>query len=443
MVAVVDVQDPSRDIRDRVATASGIEEFPDKIWFHKLAAAVIDADRCVRCGTCVAACPSQSIDVATDGLPTLVRMCTGCSSCWDFCPLAGLRTERLARLWTESQGNAAGEGQRDDASGSTQPSSHATRFPPVAAPAMDRRDDIGPVRAAYEVRARDRASGAQDGGVVTALLTALLDQDYIQAALLSHKEGPLRGKTVLAVTPEQVIRGAGSVYDQTYPLGVLTDRLPEQIHELALVGTPCQVAGLRALQRFPWGTRRAPAEKVKLAIALFCTRSFDTQRLAIELVRQGVDVSRVAKVDVRDGKFRTFDGAGTVILETGVRGLRRAALRGCDECADLTGVLADIAVGNVGSRPGYTTVLIRTERGVEAWERVVDALDVTPLPDLRPVVELAARNRARADRARRRDAGADKSLWVRYREHLEAYLGTDRAPVTPPPHRSHHYTVAC
>ncbi len=30
-----------------------------------------------------------------------------------------------------------------------------------------------------------------------------------------------------------------------------------------------------------------------------------------------------------------------------------------------------------------------------------------------------------------------------YAEHLRAYGGTDRAPVPPPPHRSHHYEVSC
>ena len=67
----------------------------DKIWFHKTASAVIDADRCVGCGACIAACPSKSIGIGSDGLPTLVRMCTGCSACWDYCPMAGFRPEKL------------------------------------------------------------------------------------------------------------------------------------------------------------------------------------------------------------------------------------------------------------------------------------------------------------------------------------------------------------
>ena len=69
-----------------------IAEAPRKTWFWELAAGVIDADRCIECGTCVAVCPSNSIGVnQLTNLPELVKMCTGCSMCWDFCPRAGLR----------------------------------------------------------------------------------------------------------------------------------------------------------------------------------------------------------------------------------------------------------------------------------------------------------------------------------------------------------------
>lgn len=419
--------DPSKDVRDRVAASSGIVEHPDKIWFHKTAAAVIDAGRCVRCGSCIAACPSNSIDVATDGLPTLVRMCTGCSSCWDFCPLAGLRPEQLHRRWLGARG-----GVHNGQAGGAPSASASPRFP----------EAVGQVLAVYQARSRRPIPGAQDGGVVSALLSVLLDQGYIQGALLGRKETAFRGRTVLATTSHEVLASAGSVYAQMHPLRELAQGLPEGIDRVALVGTPCQVTGLRALQLFPWRYRKAPAERVKLAIALFCTRSFDCQRLALELLRRGVDTGRVSKVDIRDGRFRAYDSEGEVVFETRVGALRGAALRGCDECADFTGAVADISVGNVGSEQGWTTVLVRTERGAEAWKRAAEALEVASLPDLEAVAALAEANRARAMRASRRPQGTDR-LWVRYSEHLAAYVGTDRAPVTPPPHRSHHYTVAC
>src|ERR1700690_2475315 len=72
---------------------NGMGEAPGKVWFFELAAAVIDADRCIQCGACIAACPSDSLATSFEDLPYLVKMCTGCSLCWDFCPRGGLRYE--------------------------------------------------------------------------------------------------------------------------------------------------------------------------------------------------------------------------------------------------------------------------------------------------------------------------------------------------------------
>ncbi len=82
-------------IRDAM---NDIDEAPGKVWFWELERAVIDAGRCVQCGVCIAACPSDSLGIGNDDLPKLVKMCTGCSLCWDFCPRGGLRYEALGEV---------------------------------------------------------------------------------------------------------------------------------------------------------------------------------------------------------------------------------------------------------------------------------------------------------------------------------------------------------
>ena len=395
--------DPAADVRDAVASRSEVPELPDKIWFHKTASAVIDADRCVGCGGCIAACPSRSLSVGTDGHPTLVRMCTGCSACWDYCPLAGLRVERL---------NGAVGG-------------------------------LGEALEAWSARALAPPQDAQDGGVVTSLLAVLLEAGHIDGAILTRRTGPFHGEPFLATTTEEILEAAGSVYHQGHPLAVLNREIPPGVGRIAFVGTPCQISVLRALQRFPWRYRNTAAHAVVLAVGLFCTRSFEPAELLRALAAKGADLSRVVKLDVRGGDLVARDAKGDESYRVPVATVRGPSLHGCDECADFAGLAADLAVGNVGSDPGRSTVLVRTEAGAGAWAAAAGAFDAARLDDLAPVARIAARNRRLAERSLQRALDPDGTLWIGYEEHLEAYGGTDRAPVKAPPPRSHHYEVSC
>ena len=164
------------------ASMNGIAEAPGKTWFFELAAAVIDADRCVRCGACVAACPTDSLGVNGDDLPYLVKMCTGCSLCWDFCPRGGLRYEAT---WLTGVDPAPGLGTVVE-------------------------------RAAMRVRpgSKRRSGRAQDGGVVTAVLLGALEAGAIDGALVAREDPaePWRGVPYLATTAEEILACGGSFY---------------------------------------------------------------------------------------------------------------------------------------------------------------------------------------------------------------------------------------
>ena len=400
--------DPAADQRDEISAATGVPELADKIWFHKTASAVIEAGRCVGCGGCIAACPSKSISVAADGKPTLTKMCTGCSACWDYCPMAGFRVEKLQQLW------------RDDTL------------------------EEGEAEIAYSARAVSPVGG-QDGGFVTALLGSLLDSGEIDAAIVTRRENAFRGVSGYATTAEQVKAAAGSVYHQTEPLSILNERPPEGARRLAYVGTPCQISVLRALQRYPWQWRDSQAPKVVLAIALFCTRSFDPEALMRTMLDRGEDISTFERFDIREGTLsvRTTDGERRPLGP--VKEFRDASLRGCDECADFTGAAADLSVGNVGSEPGLSTVLVRTPEGRRAWDAGIKAgaYEGSPLEDPSSIEKLRTANERFARRSSPRELDQDAPLWIPYHEHIDTYTDSDRAPAPVPAFRSHHYDVGC
>jgi coenzyme F420 hydrogenase subunit beta len=385
------------DIREMM---NDIDEAPGKVWFWDLEKAVIDADRCVQCGVCVAACPTDSIGIGEDDLPELVKMCTGCSLCWDFCPRGGLQYESTWKITGGSNGRG-----------------------------------MGRVEESYTARVRQRIDGVQDGGFVSALLVSLLEAGEIDGALLARESATERwkGEAFLATTPQEVRACAGSFYNQTLALGHVDfedyDLPPNP--RIAVVGTPCEIEGIKAMQARPWTWGSSKVEAITLTIALLCTKSFNYEKLMLEEIRdkRNVDLDNVGRVDVIRGKMVVQDLEGVTIFEEPIRDFHGAALKGCDECADFMGHAADISVGSVGSADGYSSVLLRSEEGLAAFDSVRDRLELRPLDKAQALDKLDGLDKRVAFRSLKRAFDPDAPLFIDYEEHLNDYAGTDRAPV--------------
>jgi coenzyme F420 hydrogenase subunit beta len=200
---------------------------------------------------------------------------------------------------------------------------------------------------------------------------------------------------------------------------------------IALVGTPCEVEAIRAMQARPWSRGAQRVDAVLLTIALLCTKSFNYEKLMVgEIQRQrGIALEQVGKVDVIHGKLLVEDLDGNTLVSEPVRDFHGAALKGCDECADFLGRAADISVGSVGSEDGWSSVLVRTEVGLQAVERVRDRLDLRDLDRVEALHKLDALDKKIALERLQRPFDPDAPLFVDFQEHVRAYAGSDRAPV--------------
>ena len=151
-------------------------------------------------------------------------------------------------------------------------------------------------------------------------------------------------------------------------------------------------------RRWPTGAHRVDA--VVLTIALMCTKNFDYEALTLRELRdkRGVDLDRVSKMDVIRGRMIVEYRDGELAVDEPVKDFHGAALKGCDECADFLGRSADISVGSVGSMNGWTSVIIRTERGRLAFQAARAKLDVRGLDDPAALLRLDALDKKIADR---------------------------------------------
>ena len=382
---------------------------PGKTWFRDLDEAVIESDRCTQCGTCVAACPADSIGIDSEmERPTLVKMCTGCSRCWDYCPRSGLRYERLIEDVQE------------------------------AVP-----EDVG---ATYSARAVDdtAADVGQDGGVVTTLLAELIEAGEVDGAIVAaESDEPLHGEAFLATSRGELLDSAGSFYNQTMQAGRIAELIEDadlEDPEVAVVGTPCVIEGVTALTEYGY---EGELGEVVLTISLMCTRAFESRRLRDAIAELDVDPAAVAKLDVDGGTLFGYDADGEVLFDRDVDAFGHAGLKGCDECADFVGGTADISAGSVGSGDGKTTLIARTERGEAAIETAGDAIDRSPLEQESVLDKVSSwnENRARSIIPREYDPAGD--LDIAHATHHEAYEGTDREPQPLNPARVHQYEEWC
>jgi coenzyme F420 hydrogenase subunit beta len=399
-------------IRDAM---NDIDEAPGKTWFWELERAVIAADRCVQCGVCVAACPSDSIGLGPDDLPKLVKMCTGCSLCWDFCPRGGLRYEALSQLMVESN----------------------WKLTPEAA----KLDGLTTARQTWTARVAPSIPGAQDGGVVSAILIRSLEAGEIDGALVAKpsEREPWKGEAFLARTPKEVVACAGSFYNQTLALAHLDLKkydLPPR-PRIAVVGTPCEIQGLRAMQARPWYWGASRVDAVVLTIALLCTKNFNYEKLMLQEIqaKRQIPLTDIGKIDIIRGKLYLYDDDGHTLLEEPIRDFHGAALKGCDECADFLGHAADLSLGSVGSEDGYSSVVVWTEIGQAAFDLTRDRLEVRELDRPGAIAKLDALDKTIAYQSLARPFDPDAPLFIDYEEHLNHYAGTDREPVAHEPLR--------
>ena len=334
-------------------------------WTHQwaeLVAEVVDTGLCTGCSACVIACPHDVLGYEhreggyrpfhlEDELGP--KDCThgqkGCTSCTRACP--------RFRDWEPTAdehlfGRVREEGEISGIS-----------------------EEILLVRAAddhvHEV--------GQDGGLVSAILIWLLDEGYIDGALVSNLEGDgssWRAKPGVATTAEEVLAAAGSRY--TYSANWLAyDEARERgLEKLALVGMGCQTSASPVM----WSRKVGKVGKpVLFNIGLLCSKTFD-DRIFEELfeAKYGITRSSIKKVNIK-GVFQIWTHDGEY-HEVPLKECHAWTREGCLHCPDFAAEHADISTGGIGQFADWTLTVVRTELGRAVMERMEAAGRIVTRP---------------------------------------------------------------
>jgi len=207
-------------------------------------------------------------------------------------------------------------------------------------------------------------ANGQDGGLVSAILLWCLENDRIDAGLVSALEGDgttWRAIPAMVRTREEILATAGSRYTYSANPMAYAAAIEAGAERLALVGMSCQ-ASVPGVMR----ARKAgkPGRRLALSIGLLCSKTFD-DAIFDELLeaKYGLPRAEIAKMNIK-GVLQIWmrDGSYHEVPLKECHGWTR---EGCKLCPDFAAEHADISTGGIGAFNDWTLTLVRTDAGRE------------------------------------------------------------------------------
>jgi coenzyme F420 hydrogenase subunit beta len=229
----------------------------------------------------------------------------------------------------------------------------------------------------------------QDGGVVSTLLVKGFEEGLFDVAIVVRRGDGYCAEAVIAEKPSDVLAAKGTKYLKVNVTKKLRELISQGKKRIAVVCTPCEANAARKIQQ----TLKHDCEIT--IIGLFCFEAFNCAKIKEEVKSQlGVDLDKAQKTQVKYGKFTAVvDGKE---YSCKVNDLDAAAEKVCRYCGDFTAQLADVSVGSVGSKKGYSTVIVRSKAG----EKLIKNLDAAKeMVDREEIVRLSKFKRERAKKS--------------------------------------------
>ena len=317
---------------------------------------LIDKDDCTGCGTCAGICSKEIVHFFETNTGILrpefnKKECSNCSLCVKACPAINLDFDSLNM-------QVFGKIPKDG--------------------------EIGNYLEIFQGYATDQKIRylSSSGGLATIIIQFLLDQKYIDAALLvnASSEHPTRPFAFLATSSEQINSSSGSKYCPV-ALNVQLSNIIKNKLKVAVVGLPCHIHGIR----LAIDANRKLSEQVVISIGLFCGKTPTFEATDSLLDKLKISEERIRKLAYRGkgwpGFFQLSGQQMNVKIDFSLLwksyiGSAFFESPHCFRCYDFFSDFADISLGDAwldsisGDNTGRSIVITRTVQG----ENIIDEI---------------------------------------------------------------------
>jgi coenzyme F420 hydrogenase subunit beta len=237
---------------------------------------------------------------------------------------------------------------------------------------------FGPYRAMWRASMRRPADGAQWTGITTRLAEVLLDRGLVDAvlAVAPDPDDRWRPMPVIVTKAADMARCRGMRMGFAPLLALLQPAADAGHRRIAIIGIPCQIHALRAIEA------TLAFERITV-IGTPCSDNTTTANFHQFLNRLSDKPDSISYLEFRADyhvEIRFDDGARRTIpfLQLPLSDLPSDFFPlTCRTCVDYTNALADITVGYMGGE-GEQWLIVRNERGAELLDLVRDDLTLAP-----------------------------------------------------------------
>lgn len=252
----------------------------------------------------------------------------------------------------------------------------------VADPERGEEAFFGLYTAMHRARLREPLDGAQWSGLTTRLAERLLETGAVDAVLTVAPDPADRWKPmpVLITDPAEMAQARGMRMGYGPTLALLAPAAAAGHRRVALIGIPCQVYALRALEE------QLGFERIYV-IGTPCSDNTTTANFHQFLSTIEDQPERISYLEFRADyrvELRFDDGRPprTIpFLKLPLSDLPPDFFpTTCKTCVDYTNRLADITVGYMGG-DGDQWLIVRTQKGQEMLDLAGDAVELLPLTD--------------------------------------------------------------